>query len=67
MARRSRIRMDEDDTELNMTPMLDVVFILLIFFIDPEPRHKIIMKMRLEFLEANSQLNPLVRQVSQSK
>jgi len=33
MARRSRIRMDEDDTELNMTPMLDVVFILLIFFI----------------------------------
>jgi biopolymer transport protein ExbD len=25
--------MDEEDTELNMTPMLDVVFILLIFFI----------------------------------
>ena len=33
MARRSRIQMDDDDTELNMTPMLDVVFILLIFFI----------------------------------
>lgn len=33
MARRSRIEMDEDDAELNMTPMLDVVFILLIFFI----------------------------------
>ena len=33
MARRSRIRMDDEDTELNMTPMLDVVFILLIFFI----------------------------------
>lgn len=33
MARRSRIKMDDDDTELNMTPMLDVVFILLIFFI----------------------------------
>ena len=25
--------MDDEDTELNMTPMLDVVFILLIFFI----------------------------------
>lgn len=34
MARRgSRIQMQEEDTELNMTPMLDVVFILLIFFI----------------------------------
>lgn len=33
MARRSRIEMDSEDTELNMTPMLDVVFILLIFFI----------------------------------
>jgi len=33
MARRSRISVQDDDTELNMTPMLDVVFILLIFFI----------------------------------
>ena len=33
MARRSRIQMEDEDTELNMTPMLDVVFILLIFFI----------------------------------
>ena len=33
MARRSRIEIDSEDTELNMTPMLDVVFILLIFFI----------------------------------
>jgi biopolymer transport protein ExbD len=33
MARRSRINIDDEDTELNMTPMLDVVFILLIFFI----------------------------------
>lgn len=33
MARRSRIALDDEDTELNMTPMLDVVFILLIFFI----------------------------------
>lgn len=33
MARRSRIEMDDEDAELNMTPMLDVVFILLIFFI----------------------------------
>ena len=33
MARRSRIAIEEEDTELNMTPMLDVVFILLIFFI----------------------------------
>ncbi len=33
MARRSRVQVQEEDTELNMTPMLDVVFILLIFFI----------------------------------
>ena len=33
MARRSRIAVENEDTELNMTPMLDVVFILLIFFI----------------------------------
>lgn len=34
MARRqSRVRQDEEEVELNMTPMLDVVFILLIFFI----------------------------------
>lgn len=33
MARRSRIEAESEDTELNMTPMLDVVFILLIFFI----------------------------------
>ncbi|MEP3891156.1 MAG: biopolymer transporter ExbD [Hellea sp.] len=33
MARRSRIKIDDEGTELNMTPMLDVVFILLIFFI----------------------------------
>lgn len=33
MGRRSRIDIPEEDTELNMTPMLDVVFILLIFFI----------------------------------
>ena len=34
MARRaSRMNTDEEDVELNMTPMLDVVFILLIFFI----------------------------------
>ncbi len=34
MARRvSRVQVDEEDVELNMTPMLDVVFILLIFFI----------------------------------
>lgn len=31
--RRSRIDIEEEETELNMTPMLDVVFILLIFFI----------------------------------
>lgn len=34
MARRgSRVQKDEEEAELNMTPMLDVVFILLIFFI----------------------------------
>lgn len=33
MARRSRTQVDQEDIELNMTPMLDVVFILLIFFI----------------------------------
>jgi len=33
MARRSRIAIEAEETEMNMTPMLDVVFILLIFFI----------------------------------
>ena len=34
MARRaSRVSTGDEDVELNMTPMLDVVFILLIFFI----------------------------------
>lgn len=33
MARRSRVSTQDDEMELNMTPMLDVVFILLIFFI----------------------------------
>lgn len=33
MARRSRSTETDTDMELNMTPMLDVVFILLIFFI----------------------------------
>ncbi|MCW5725269.1 MAG: biopolymer transporter ExbD [Maricaulaceae bacterium] len=34
MARRqSRVQTDDEEIELNMTPMLDVVFILLIFFI----------------------------------
>ncbi|MGJ8559052.1 MAG: ExbD/TolR family protein [Litorimonas sp.] len=33
MARRSRTVVADEGTELNMTPMLDVVFILLIFFI----------------------------------
>lgn len=33
MARRSRTTVEDEGTELNMTPMLDVVFILLIFFI----------------------------------
>jgi biopolymer transport protein ExbD len=31
--RTSRVNTDDEDVELNMTPMLDVVFILLIFFI----------------------------------
>ncbi len=31
MARRHASR--EDDTEINITPMLDIVFIMLIFFI----------------------------------
>ena len=30
---RRRIIRDQDDSEVNMTPMLDVVFIMLIFFI----------------------------------
>ena len=33
MGRRRNSVVEEEDTELNMTPMLDVVFILLIFFI----------------------------------
>jgi biopolymer transport protein ExbD len=34
MARRqSRVLQEDEDVELDMTPMLDVVFILLIFFI----------------------------------
>lgn len=33
MARRSRVSSEDNEMELNMTPMLDVVFILLIFFI----------------------------------
>lgn len=33
MARRSRAVLEDEEMELNMTPMLDVVFILLIFFI----------------------------------
>lgn len=33
MGRRNRVQVQEEETELNMTPMLDVVFILLIFFI----------------------------------
>ncbi len=33
MARRSRVKTEAEETEMNMTPMLDVVFILLIFFI----------------------------------
>jgi len=33
MGRRRSTIVQEEDTELNMTPMLDVVFILLIFFI----------------------------------
>ena len=33
MARRSRVNTKAEEIELDMTPMLDVVFILLIFFI----------------------------------
>lgn len=33
MRAKSRVEVEQEDTELNMTPMLDVVFILLIFFI----------------------------------
>ncbi len=33
MARRSQVNYVDEEVELNMTPMLDVVFILLIFFI----------------------------------
>ena len=33
MGRRNRVQIEDEETELNMTPMLDVVFILLIFFI----------------------------------
>ena len=34
MARRRHLNIDdEDDNEINMTPMLDIVFIMLIFFI----------------------------------
>ncbi|MEQ8800053.1 MAG: biopolymer transporter ExbD [Salinisphaeraceae bacterium] len=34
MARRRRLNLaDEDDNEINMTPMLDIEFIMLIFFI----------------------------------
>lgn len=34
MARRRRLNIDdEEDNEINMTPMLDIVFIMLIFFI----------------------------------
>ena len=29
----SRVRMEDDEQEINITPMLDVVFIMLIFFI----------------------------------
>jgi biopolymer transport protein ExbD len=31
--RRRRYELTEDDSEINMTPMLDIVFIMLIFFI----------------------------------
>lgn len=31
--RRRRINQEDDDSDINMTPMLDVVFIMLIFFI----------------------------------
>ncbi len=33
MRAKSRVDVDQEDVELNLTPMLDVVFILLIFFI----------------------------------
>ena len=33
MARRSLIDQDEDATEINLSPMIDCIFILLIFFI----------------------------------
>ena len=34
MARRRHLNIDdEDDNEINMTPMLDIVFIMLIFFV----------------------------------
>ena len=33
MRRSSLLNQEQDDTEVNLTPMLDVVFILLIFFI----------------------------------
>ncbi len=31
--RRGRVSREEDDSDINMTPMLDIVFIMLIFFI----------------------------------
>ena len=33
MSRRSRFGASEDESDINLTPMLDVVFIMLIFFI----------------------------------
>ena len=30
---RRKVRMDDDEAEINLTPMLDIVFIMLIFFI----------------------------------
>ncbi len=33
MARRRRMEDEEEESEINLTPMLDVVFIMLIFFI----------------------------------
>ena len=33
MAKRSLIRQDDDDEDVNVTPLLDIVFIMLIFFI----------------------------------
>ena len=32
MRRNSRINRTDDDADINLTPMLDVVFIMLIFF-----------------------------------